>query len=657
MRELIRHGGRAVVLSCLPALILAGDATVTVDLKRDGVEVNPHMYGIFFEEINHAGDGGLYAELVRNRSFEDCNVPEGMVLENGFAVAKCRDRIPWPPKEPVPGWIVVGKDGSAANMALDKSRLLNRSQVTSLRLAIGKAGKTNPAGIANTGYWGMAFRAGASYLLSLHACSDAAFEGSLSAVLEDGDGKPLSDPLLLGTPGAEWKKLSGMLTAKGTTAQGRLALYGDAPGALWLDVVSLFPQDTWGQRPNGLRADLVQLLKDLKPGFIRFPGGCVTEGLTLEQGFAWKKTIGDIAERPGVWNAMWGYRRTDGLGYHELLQLAEDTGATALFCNNMGIACTIHTQGGVPCPPEQIRQYVDDTVDAIEYALGGPDTRWGAVRAKNGHPAPFDLKYVNIGNELNSREYTERYPAFHNAVKAKFPNVVTIAYAPVGRPKAPVEIKDLHDYRDDAWFLKNLNRFDDHDRKGPKLANMELAVRNRTNHTLHNALLEAAYMLGLERNADLVRLVSYAPLFLNVKDARWVPDLIHFDNHRSFGTPSYYAQMLFMHHRPDVTLPTSVEAAEQLYALAGKDRQRGEVILKIVNLGDERVVRIALNGATEVGETGTEIVLTSASDLDQNTFETPRKVAPVTREIQLEGPAFSSRVAARSMTVFRVRVK
>jgi alpha-N-arabinofuranosidase len=357
---------------------------------------------------------------------------------------------------------------------------------------------------------------------------------------------------------------------------------------------------------------------------------------------------------------MWGYRRTDGLGMLEFLQLAEDIGATALFCNNMGIACTIHTPGGVPCPPQQVQTYVDDTVDAIAYALDPPHTKWGGLRAAHGHPDPFPLDYVNIGNELNSREYTERYPAFYQAIKAKYPAITTIAYAPVGKPKAPVEIKDLHDYRDDAWFRANMNRFDNYERKGPKLSNMELAARNRTNHTLHNALLEAAYMLGLERNADVVRLVSYAPLFMNTHDPRWEPDLIHFDNHRAFGTPSYYAQMLFMHHRPDVVLTTRIDAGgdPDLFALAGRDRQRSEIILKIVNLGSaEKLLEITLSNAGALRPGVAEWQLSAADPLSQNSFDDPMKVAPAPTVTRIAAATFKRSVPANSFTVLRLGVR
>ncbi len=635
----------------------SASATVEIDAAAETANVNPHMYGIFFEEINHAGDGGLYGELVRNRSFEDCNVPEGMKLEGGFAVAKCRDKIPWPPKEPVPGWIMANKQGASSAMLLDKEKVLNSAQATSLRWEITAATKEHPAGIANTGYWDMAFTDGETCDLNLFACAAPGFAGALTAVLEARDGTAISNTASVRDIGGDWKQFHFTLPAKSTRHDARLALYSDAPGTIWLDVVSLFSRETYNGRPNGFRADLLRMLKDLRPGFVRFPGGCVTEGLTLEQGHAWKKTIGDIADRPGVWNAMWGYRRTDGLGMLEFLQLAEDIGATALFCNNMGIACTIHTPGGVPCPTDQIQSYVDDTVDAISYAIDPPTTKWGALRAAHGHPEPFRLDYVNIGNELNSREYTERYPAFYQAVKDRYPAITTIAYAPVGKPKAPVEIKDLHDYRDEAWFRANMNRFDQHDRQGPRLATMEFSVRNRNTHTLHNALLEAAYMIGLERNADLIRLVAYAPLFMNTNDKRWEPDLIHFDNHRVYGTPSYYTQQLFMHHRPDAVLATRVDAGKDpdFFVLAGRDKTHSEIVIKIVNLGNaEKPVNLSISNAGALSQGVAEWVLTSPDPLDKNSFETPAKVAPATKVSKIDGNSFVRIVPPHSFTVLRM---
>jgi alpha-L-arabinofuranosidase len=539
----------------------------------------------------------------------------------------------------VPGWTIVRQGQAEGIMSLDTNRPLKGAQPHSLRIEARHASPTSRFGVVNAGYFGMSFHKGAEYHLGFYARGDPSFKGKIGAVLEDKAGRSLCEPAAIPDLTSEWRRYTARLPAEAENHQGRFALYLDAPGTVWIDVVSLFPADTWAKRPNGLRADLVQMLRDLKPGFLRFPGGCVTEGLTLEQGFAWKKTLGDIAERPGVWNAMWGYRRSDGFGYHEMLQLCEDIGAAPIFCLNVGIACTIHTAGGGPCPESEVQRYVQDSVDAIAYANAPPTTPWGQVRAAQGHPEPFNLRYVNIGNELNCREYTERYPAFHNAIKAAFPEVLTIAYAPVGKPRAPVEMKDLHDYRNDDWFLKNLARFDNADRSGPRISNMELAVRNQTNHTLHNALLEAAYLLGLERNADLVRLVSYAPLFVNVNHpSPWFPSLIHFDNHRVYGTPSYYVQQLFMHSRPDRVVGTEVEAGPEggLCALAGTDRDG--VILKIVNLlPRERVVTIQMRGVGKLRPLVTQVLLTSGSEMDTNSLEQPRRVAPVRREVPFTG--------------------
>lgn len=632
-------------------------ATISVDCSQPGPRVNPHMYGIFFEELNHSGEGGLYAELIRNRSFEDGNLPEGMQLIDGFAMtAPNRKKIAWPPtKDEIPGWTPIKHTGADFDIALDTEKPLNQAQKHSLKISI----RRGTAGIANTGFWGIALKARETYNLSLYARSGAGFKGRMLAALEDEKGKPLSKPAPITGIGPEWKKLTGKLVADTTYNNARLALYVDSPGSVWLDVVSLFPRHTYGERPNGLRADLVEMLKDLRPGFMRFPGGCITEGLTLEQGYHWKDTIGDIAQRPGVWNSMWGYRRTDGLGFHELLQLCEDTSAAPMFCLNVGVACTIHSPG-ISAPMSDMKKYVDDAVDAISYANDPPTQNWGKLRAKNGHPKPFVIKYVNIGNELRGEAYSERYPLFYARIKARYPDVLTIAYAGIGsNTKTPIEILDIHDYRDDAWFLSRMNQWDSYDRT-KRISCTELAVRNHTNHTLHNALLEAAYLIGMERNADVVRAVSYAPLFLNTNHpSPWEPDLIHFNNHQVFGTPSYYVQKLFMTNRPDVVLKTEVQAAPQtVYALAGKDEKNNEIVVKAVNLaGTEQPVTIDLKGITRLGAKAVATVLTSGDEMDRNSFAEPTKVSPVTRTISVAGPSFTYTLQKHSMTVIRVALK
>jgi len=547
------------------------ESRIVIDGAAPRVAVNPRMYGLFFEEINHSGDGGLYAEMVRNRNFESNNVPEGMEIREGLVYHPGYGRrMTWPIyQDPILAWRLLEERGASGSMQLDAEVLLNAAQTRSLRLDIGEARPSARVGVANDGFWGMSVQEGEGYRLSLFTRADRSFRSDLVAVLEDREGHALSEPVRLSGTGPEWKRLHGRLQARATHHEARLALYAEAPGTIWLDVVSLFPENAYRAQPNGLRPDLVALLKAMRPGFLRFPGGCITEGLTLEQAYQWKRTLGDISERPGVWNAMFGYRRTDGLGYFEYLQLAAWLNATPIFCFNMGMTCTIHTSGN-PVPLDEMQPYIDDALDAIAYANDPPDTEWGALRAQHGHPEPFDMKYVNIGNELHGTLYAQRYDLFYPAVKARYPDMQTIAYGAIGTPRQPIEIIDLHDYRDDLWYLHHLDRFDDYDRSRPRIANMELAVRNQTLHTLHNALLESAYMIGLERNADVVQLVSYAPLLANVNDTRWRPVLIHLDNHQSFGTPSYYAQMLFMHHRPDEVLETRVDAPQRRRIALGR---------------------------------------------------------------------------------------
>ena len=503
----------------------AGQATLTVDVANPGPRVSPMLYGVFFEEINHAGDGGLYAELVRNRSLEDAEAPEG--------------------------WSLVATGGAAASMGLDTERPLTAANRRCLRLEVARAAGGR-AGVANEGYWGIAVRKGAEYELSCHARGSQGFTGPLVASLEAADGTTYAQDETEGLT-ADWQRFSCRLKTKGTDPAARLVISTALAGTVWLDVVSLFPRDTWKRRPNGLRADLAQMLAELRPAFVRFPGGCFVEGDQLENAFRWKRTIGDIADRPGHWN-LWGHRSTDGLGYHEYLQMCEDLGAEPVFVINCGMA-----HGGV-VPMEQMDEWVQDALDAVEYANGPTSSTWGALRARNGHPERFGLKYLEIGNENGGPAYEERYALFYEVLKARDPEVQLIADGRVS--SAPMDTVDEHYYSSPEWFAANATRYDGADRSGPRLYVGEYAVTQDCGQgNLRAALAEAAFMTGLERNSDLVAMASYAPLFVNVNDRRWNPDAIGFDSARCYGTPSYHVEKLFSRHRADVVLPTELHCA------------------------------------------------------------------------------------------------
>lgn len=527
MKSLFALTGAFLVIAGIAS---AEEATLQIHTDRTGIKISPTLYGIFFEEINHAGDGGLYAELIQNRSFEDS------------AAAPA-------------AWSAVQSGEMRGSLTLDESRPLNPRNRRSLRVEA--TGRNGRFGAANGGYWGIALRRGETYQLSFYARGSAEMRSPLTVSLESASGKVYAQKRIRGLT-EEWKQFRAALRAPSEDASARLVIATDSPGIFWLDVVSLFPQNTWKRRPNGLRADLMQLLHDLKPAFVRFPGGCFVEGDKLANAFRWKTTIGDISERVPHWN-LWGYWSTNGLGLHEYLQMCEDLGAEPMYVINCGMSHSDHV------PMESMQEWIQDALDVVEYANGPVTSRWGALRAKNGHPEPFNLKYLEIGNENGGPIYEERYALFYRALKERYPEIQLISNVPL--QNQPVEIRDDHYYNSPEWFLVNTNLYDQADRRGPKIYVGEYAVTvNCGQGNLRAALAEAAFMIGLERNSDIVTMASYAPLFVNVNDRKWNPDAICFDSARSYGTPSYHVQKLFSLNRPDVTVPvtlTSTPRAEK----------------------------------------------------------------------------------------------
>ncbi|HEV3049985.1 MAG TPA: alpha-L-arabinofuranosidase C-terminal domain-containing protein, partial [Longimicrobium sp.] len=363
-----------------------------------------------------------------------------------------------------------------------------------------------------------------------------------------------------GPVGAGWKRSTLTLQPSATEPEARLVLSATTPGVVWLDMVSLFPRDTYKKRPNGLRADLMRLIERMHPGFVRFPGGCFVEGDEIENAFRWKETVGDIAERPGHWN-LWGYRSTDGLGFHEYLQMCEDLGAAPLFVINCGMAHHAGRLNAYAVPMEQMQPYVQDALDAIEYANGPVTSKWGALRARAGHPKPFGLKYMEIGNENGGPAYNERFALFHDAIKKRYPEVELVACDWGGVPgNRPLDIIDPHLYSDPVTMRQQANRFDSYDRRGPKIYFGEYAVtRLAGTGNLQAAVAEAAFMTGLERNGDAVLMSSYAPLLSHISWKAWNPNAIVYDQARVYGTPSYHVQALFAANRGDQVLPVQVE--------------------------------------------------------------------------------------------------
>jgi alpha-L-arabinofuranosidase len=499
-------------------------ANITVRVNQPGHRVAPTLWGIFFEDINLSADGGIYPEMVRNRSFEDAKSPEH--------------------------WTLTKTDGDQdSSIEIDSSRPLNPFNRHSLRL------RAKPGALLrNPGYWGMNFVSGESYQVRLAARSDKDFSGSIVVALEKSGGGDLARGNLSGL-NSDWRWFNLTLKASDTDARGQLGISVQGTGTIWLDMVSVMPAKTW--KNHGLRPDLCEMLAGLKPAFVRFPGGCWVEGDDMAHMYNWKKTIGDIAHRQPLWN-IWGYQATHGLGYHEYLQLSEDLSAEPLFCINVGMS---HREN---IPMDQMGPWIQDALDAIEYANGPTNSVWGSLRAQQGHPAPFNLKYLEIGNENGGPAYHERWALFHKAIKAAHPEIQLIANVWGGYPTnyAP-EIIDEHYYNNPEFFMQQAHRYDSYDRKGPKVFVGEYAVTQGCGQgNLRGALGEAAFMTGMERNSDVVVMAAYAPLFVNVNHRKWNPDLINFDSSRVYGLPSYYVQKLFAEHRGDVVLPLQLTSPE-----------------------------------------------------------------------------------------------
>ena len=524
----------ALTAGVLLLVAVAGRAEtvkISVDVANPGHKIAPTLWGIFFEDINLSADGGIYPELVQNRSFEDADTAENwkFTSADGKSIAD------------------IAIADYAAKPAVVPLNPLNRKS-----LRVRAAGAFS---LENDGYYGMGVDKGASYTIKLAARVADGFNAPLTVKLIGVDGKELASAQLSGFTD-RWAYYSLDITASDADKKAKLVLSGEGSGTLFLDMVSLMPKTTW--KNHGLRTDLAESIDALKPAFLRFPGGCWVEGDTMDKMYNWKKTIGDIDARTPLWN-IWRYYATHGLGYHEYLVMAEDLGAEPLFDINCGMS---HKE---VVPMSQMGQWVQDALDAIEYANGPVTSHWGGLRAKAGHPAPFNLKYLEIGNENGGGAYAEHWALMQRAIKAKYPYIQFVAnHWAGGFPKEPKpDIVDEHFYNTPEWFMAHHNYFDNYDReKSPKIFVGEYAVtRNGGKGNLRAAIGEAAWMTGLERNSDIVVMASYAPLFINLNHRAWPVNLINFDSAEWFGLPGYYVQKLFANNRGDIYLPTKVEVA------------------------------------------------------------------------------------------------
>lgn len=503
---------------------LAQGGTVTVDVDKPGVRVSPMLWGIFFEDINLSTDGGVYPERVRNRNFEDADKPDH--------------------------WTLLSSGLAKAEMAVDREQPVSARNPRALKVTVRETG-TGRVGVANSGFYGMAVEKGARYTLSLYQRAEPG-AGALTASLESSDGVVYARAALP-KPAAEWRRETVTLAAKDTDPRARLVISTEKPGTFWIDMVSLMPAETW--KGHGLRPDLMEMIAGLKPAFNRFPGGCWVEGDRMKEAYRWKQTIGDPAERRTQHN-IWGYEATHGVGFHEYLVMCEDLGCEPLFVINCGMS---HREN---VPMDQMDEFVQDALDAIEYCNGPADSTWGKVRAQAGHPAPFNLKYMEIGNENGGPAYHERWALFHKAIRARYPEIKLIADVWNGYPKNPMpDILDEHYYNSPDFFIAQAGKYDSYDRKGPRIYVGEYAVTSGAGlGNLRGAIGEAAFMTGMERNSDVVVMASYAPLLVNVNHKRWPINLINYDGTGRFGIPSYYVQQLFGQNRGDVVLPIAVQA-------------------------------------------------------------------------------------------------
>jgi len=642
-----------LIASASAAHLLATAAPVklTVQAGASGPQISPTMWGVFFEDINFGADGGLYAELVKNRSFE------------------------FP--EPLMGWIKLSPSLAKGNLSVLTESPLNANNPHYLRM---ESEGSAPFGISNEGFRGMGLRAGEPYDFSAQIRLVSGSPRLLIQLVGE-DGTVLAEAKLEGPFSSAWKKSTASLKPATLESNARLNVILENKGAVDLDMISLFPRHTWKDRPGGLRADMAQMLADLKPGFMRFPGGCIVEGSQLDRRYQWKNTIGPVEERKLMvnrWNYEFIHRPTPdyfqsfGLGFFEFFQLCEDIGSEPLPILNCGMACQFNS--GELCPLDQLEPFIQDALDLVEFANGPPDSPWGARRASMGHPEPFHLKMMGVGNEQWGPQYIERYARFAKALKAKYPDMMLVSASGPSPDddrfkflwsklrELQADIVDEHCYANPSWFFNNTHRYDHYDRTGPKVFMGEYAaqsvavvsVKNRNN--LECALAEAAYMTGLERNADVVRMSSYAPLFANTQAWQWTPDMIWVNSLQSFATPNYYAQMLFSRNRGSVVLPVSCnDSAPSFFVSAARDDAAGEIIIKAVNGSSEPVeASVDLEGVATVSRTAQSIILSSAKLSDQNSFDDPAKVSPKTAALENISPQFNYSFGPYSLTVLRI---
>lgn len=633
----------AVALSAGLALNAATNELV-VQTNKIGAPVQPTMYGLFFEDINYAADGGLYAEMIKNRSFE---FPENFMGWEIFGHVDLKNDGPF---ERNPHYVRLSNPGHPHKWT----------------------------GIENEGFFGVSFKAGEEYRFSVWARVPDGGSSKIRVELVDtkamGETQTMTQQEIT-IDSKEWKKYTVILKPETSVTKGKLRIFLSKPEhTVDLEHISLFPVDTWNGHENGMRKDLAQALADLKPGIFRFPGGCIVEGTDIDTRYDWKKTVGPVENRPlneNRWHYTFPHRffpdyfQSYGLGFYEFFLLSEEIGSEPLPVLNVGLACQyqnddMHAHIAV----DSLQPYIQDALDLIEFANGDTSTKWGALRAEMGHPAPFNLKFIGVGNEQWGPEYVERLEPFIKAIRAKYPDIKIIGssgpnsegkefdYLWPEMTRLKADLVDEHFYRPESWFLSQGARYDNYDRKGPKVFAGEYACHGRGKKYNHYnaALLEAAFMTGLERNADVVHMATYAPLFAHVEGWQWRPDMIWYDNNNSVRTASYYVQQLFSENKGTNVVPltmnkknvTGAEGQNGLFASAVYDKDRNEYIVKVANTSSEpQELNIKLAGLKKKDViTGVTAQTLSTKDLDsENTLEEPNKIVPSMKKFAMEEKA------------------
>ncbi|KAL5546895.1 hypothetical protein UlMin_006582 [Ulmus minor] len=611
--------------------------------EASGKPIPETFFGVFFEEINHAGAGGLWAELVSNRGFEagGPNTPSN-----------------------IDPWSIIG-DESSVIVSTDRSSCFERNKIA-LRVDVlcdstgANLCPTSGVGVYNPGFWGMNIEEGKSYKVVFYVRSSGSI--NLSVALTSSNGSQslaAADVIASASKVSDWQKVELQLDANGTNSNSRLQLTTTETGVIWFDQVSVMPLDTYKGR--GFRADLVKMVEDLKPRFIRFPGGCFVEGEWLRNAFRWKETIGPWEERPGHFGDVWMYWTDDGLGYFEFLQLAEDLNSLPVWVINNGISHQDQVDTSSVLP------FVQEALDSIEFARGDANSTWGSVRAAMGHPEPFDLQYIAIGNEdCGKKNYKGNYRKFYYAIKSYYPDIKLISNCDGSSQPLdhPAELYDYHVYTGANDIFSRGRHFDKAPRNGPKAFVSEYAVTGKDagKGSFFAALGEAGFLIGLEKNSDAIDMVSYAPLFVNVNDRRWNPDAIVFDSSKVYGTPSYWVQRFFTETSGatilDLTLQTNSSASLIASAISWKDSENNKEYLriKIVNFGGNTVnLKISVNGLDTNSfklSGSNKTVLTSANLMDENSFTAPNKVAPIQSLLEKGGEEMDTVLAPHSITSF-----